>query len=87
MIQTFRRLVDLSCKSELHSKPSGMTPRQQTMLKLESENQCSSLKMALSMKVNGTCKEEKMVKVFKFGLMDRCTRATGKTIKQTEKDA
>ena len=36
------------------------------------------------MRVNGIRKTVKTVRVFKFGLMDLCTKAIGKTIRPTE---
>lgn len=38
------------------------------------------------MKVNGTCKEKRTAKEFKFGSMDPSMKAIGKMTKQTAED-
>jgi hypothetical protein len=42
--------------------------------------------MAPSMRVNGTKKEKRTAKEFKFGLMDHYTKVTGKMTKRTAED-
>ena len=56
------------------------------MVNKELRDLLSLLTTELNMKDNGMRWDAKMVKESKFGLMDLCTRDTGKLIKQMEEE-